>query len=139
MNGVVMLALHCIQNLAPEKQLPFIRLVVAIGIGEQKDSVRSGDDGLIAQHANPMHPIDVGVLIEYFGFVDPAITVAVLQDQYAVAFLAGLLSIIKSLRYPDAAAMVDVYASRVGQLLRRSEGLNGQTRRHDQLALEVLG
>ena len=139
MNRVVVLAMHRTQDLAFEQQFLFICLVVAIRVSQQKDPVRCGDDGLVAEHAYPMHAIDVRVLVKHLCLVGPAIAIAVLQDQYAVAFLAVLLAVIDRLSYPNATAVVDVYAGRVGQLLGGGKQLDGQALGHGQLGVGLLG
>ncbi len=101
---------------AGKERLLFVRLVVAVHVGEHLHLVqRADDDARVfaihrAEHAHAVRGIDVAPLIKHRLFVDLAIAVGVLKNENAVALgsLAIVVAIVDHLANPHAAAMVDV-------------------------------
>ena len=77
---VVMLALNRIQNFPCEQQLLRVCLVIAIGVGQQKNPVRRGNNRLVAQHTDAVHAINVRILVKDCCLVGPPIAAAIFKN-----------------------------------------------------------
>ena len=78
-----------------------------------------------------MYSVDIRILVKDRASVGSPVTVTVLENQNAVARLASFLTVVKRLCDPYAAAIVDINAGRIGQLLFR-ERFNGQSFGYDE-------
>ena len=127
-NTVVMLATAD----AAEEHFLFVRLVIAVHIGEHLHLVAGADNHLGAlavgrgQHAHAVGGIDVASLIKERLLVCLAVAIGILKDEDAVAFLAAVAvaAVVDNFTHPNAAAVVDVD-------IRRAE--------HHRFAGEQLG
>jgi len=129
-DGVVVLAVGTLSHLALEEDLLLVRQVIPVGISEDENAVRDRHDHRVAEHAQSVHAIDVGVLIKDLAGVGASVAVAILQNQDAVARGARLFTVIERLGHPHASTMVDVNAGWIEQLLLGGKGSDHQAGGH---------
>ena len=95
-----------------KKQLPAVRFVVSILVGEHDDVGGAGDDDPIAEHANAERGVHVTTLIVDLLSVGFAVAVGVLEDQNSVALrplvIAGMRPVVNHLTDPNPAPMINV-------------------------------
>ena len=103
----------------PRKQnLLLVRLVIAIGVGENKNVRRTRNDHPVAQHADAQGRVDVVALVKDGFLVSPTVSVGVLEDHDAIAFRTQFAPFLKepvigAFRDPDPSTCVDVHICRV--------------------------
>ncbi len=76
-----------------EEELLLVSLAVAIGVGEDKDVGRDGDDHLVAQNADPHSRIDITSLVKDGRLVGLAVAIGIFQDHDAVARRPATVSV----------------------------------------------
>ncbi len=93
-----------------EEDFLLVGLAVAVGVGEDEDVGRNGDDDPVAEHADAHGRVDIASLVEDGRLVGFAVAVGVFQDQDAIALgaLAVAMAIVDDLADPHAAAGIDV-------------------------------
>ena len=97
-----------------EEDLLLVRSVITVGVGEDEDVRGCRDDDAISEDADAHRRVDARPLVEDLHVVGSSVTVAILEDQDAVAFGAStaIAVVIDDLADPNASAVIYVEVRR---------------------------
>ena len=116
-------SVHAVVVVAPldsgEQKLALVGLAVAVGIGQHEHIRRTGNDDLVAEHADAQCGVDARVLVEHSLLVRGTVAIGVFENHHAIASrlenppLLKRRAIIHAFGEPDPPAFVDVHVGGV--------------------------